>query len=64
LFLAHTEEVAEEVRKLQIRQWYLSGKVAYWEVVLQKILSRENEAGNDGTRTIAVEKVRMFCIFY
>jgi hypothetical protein len=24
--------------------------------VLPKILSRENEAGNDGTRTIAVEK--------
>ncbi len=30
LFLAHAEEVADEIRKLKIRQRYLSGKVAYW----------------------------------
>ena len=31
LFLAHAEEVAEEIRQLTIRQRYLSGKVAYWD---------------------------------
>jgi DNA-binding transcriptional MerR regulator len=31
LFLAHAEEVAEEIRRLTIRQRYLSGKVAYWD---------------------------------
>ncbi len=31
LFLAHAEEVADEIRKLEIRQRYLSGKVAYWD---------------------------------
>ncbi len=34
LFLAHAEEVAEEIRKLHIRQRYLSGKVAYWDAPL------------------------------
>jgi hypothetical protein len=29
--LAHAEEVADEIRKLEIRQRYLSGKVAYWD---------------------------------
>jgi DNA-binding transcriptional MerR regulator len=31
LFVAHAEEVAEEIRQLTIRQRYLSGKVAYWD---------------------------------
>jgi len=31
LFLAHAEEVADEIRQLTIRQRYLSGKVAYWD---------------------------------
>jgi DNA-binding transcriptional MerR regulator len=31
LFLAHAEEVADEIRQLTIRQQYLSGKVAYWD---------------------------------
>ena len=31
LFLAHAEEVADEIRHLTIRQRYLSGKVAYWD---------------------------------
>ncbi len=31
LFLAHAEEVADEIRKLEIRQRFLSGKVAYWD---------------------------------
>ncbi len=30
LFLSHAEKVADEIRKLKIRQRYLSGKVAYW----------------------------------
>ena len=34
LFLAHAEEVADEIRKLTIRQRYLSGKVAYWDARL------------------------------
>jgi DNA-binding transcriptional MerR regulator len=34
LFLAHAEAVAEEIRKLQIRQRYLSGKAAYWDARL------------------------------
>lgn len=34
LFLAHAEVVAEEIRKLTIRQKYLSGKVAYWDARL------------------------------
>jgi hypothetical protein len=33
-------------------------------VVLQKISSRENEAGNYGTRIIVAEKMCIFCIFY
>jgi DNA-binding transcriptional MerR regulator len=40
LFLAHAEEVAEEIRKLQIRQRYLSGKVAYWDARLGGDLER------------------------
>ncbi|HEY4386259.1 MAG TPA: MerR family transcriptional regulator [Ktedonobacteraceae bacterium] len=31
LFLAHAEEVANEMRTLKIRQQYLIGKVAYWD---------------------------------
>jgi DNA-binding transcriptional MerR regulator len=31
LFVAHAAEVAEEIRRLTIRQRYLSGKVAYWD---------------------------------
>ncbi|MBA2678575.1 MAG: MerR family transcriptional regulator [Ktedonobacteraceae bacterium] len=31
LFLAHAEEVADEMRKLEIRQRFLSGKIAYWD---------------------------------
>ena len=31
LFLAHAEEVADEIRKLKIRQRFLIGKVAYWD---------------------------------
>ncbi len=31
LFLAHAEEVANEIHKLKIRQRFLSGKVAYWD---------------------------------
>jgi DNA-binding transcriptional MerR regulator len=34
LFLAHAEEVAEDIRQLQIRQRYLRGKVAYWDARL------------------------------
>jgi DNA-binding transcriptional MerR regulator len=34
LFLAHAEEVAEEIRRLEIRQRYLSGKVAYWDALM------------------------------
>ena len=32
LFVAHAAEVADEIRQLTIRQRYLSGKVAYWDV--------------------------------
>lgn len=31
LFVAHAERIAEEIRQLQIRQRYLSGKVALWD---------------------------------
>jgi DNA-binding transcriptional MerR regulator len=31
LFLEHAAEVADEIRRLKIRQRYLSGKVAYWD---------------------------------
>lgn len=31
LFLVHAQEVAAEIQKLQIRQRYLNGKVAYWD---------------------------------
>jgi DNA-binding transcriptional MerR regulator len=34
LFLAHAEEVAEEIRQITIRQRYLNGKVAYWDARL------------------------------
>jgi DNA-binding transcriptional MerR regulator len=40
LFLAHAEAVAEEIRKLQIRQQYLNGKVAYWDARLDGDLER------------------------
>jgi DNA-binding transcriptional MerR regulator len=35
LFMAHAAEVAEEIRRLTIRQRYLSGKVAYWDARLK-----------------------------
>jgi DNA-binding transcriptional MerR regulator len=31
LFLAHAQEIEDEIRKLTIRQRYLNGKVAYWD---------------------------------
>jgi len=31
LFMAHAEKVAEEIRLLEVRQRYLSGKVTYWD---------------------------------
>ncbi len=34
LFLAHAEEVADQIRQLEIRQRFLSGKVAYWDARL------------------------------
>ena len=34
LFLAYAKEVEDEIRKLTIRQRYLSGKVAYWDAHL------------------------------
>ena len=34
LFLARTEEVADEIRRLKIRQQFLSGKVEYWNARL------------------------------
>lgn len=40
LFLAHAEEVAEEIRKLQIRQRYLNGKVAYLDARMKGDLER------------------------
>jgi DNA-binding transcriptional MerR regulator len=49
LFLAHAEKVAEEIRKLEIRQRYLSGKVAYWDarmngnVELAKQIAAQNQ---------------------
>ncbi|GHO98338.1 MerR family transcriptional regulator [Reticulibacter mediterranei] len=35
LFLAQAEQVAEQIRKLQIRQRYLNGKVAYWDAQMK-----------------------------
>ena len=34
LFLAHAEEVAEEIRRLKVRQRFLDGKVAYWDALM------------------------------
>ena len=34
LFLVHAEEVADEIRKLQVRQRFLNGKVAYWDACM------------------------------
>ncbi len=34
LFLAHAEEVEEEIRRLKVRQRYLDGKVAYWDALM------------------------------
>ena len=34
LFQAHAEVVADEIRKLEIRQRFLMGKVAYWDALL------------------------------
>ncbi len=34
LFLAHAEEVEEEIRRLKVRQCFLDGKVAYWDAVM------------------------------
>ena len=47
LFLAHAEEVAEEIRKLQIRQRYLSGKVAYWDARLNGDLERAAQVAEE-----------------
>jgi DNA-binding transcriptional MerR regulator len=35
LFAAHADKVAEEIRRLQVTQRYLSGKVAYWDAIEQ-----------------------------
>lgn len=40
LFAAHAEKVAEDIRQLQIRQRYLSGKVAYWDARMKGDLQR------------------------
>jgi DNA-binding transcriptional MerR regulator len=47
LFLAHAEEVAEEIRQLQIRQRYLSGKVAYWDARMKGDLERATQIAEE-----------------
>jgi hypothetical protein len=54
LFLAHAEEVADEIRKLKIRQRYLSGKVAYWDArvngdmeLAEQIAAKNQEIGRE-----------------
>ena len=43
LFAAYAEKIAEDIRKLTIRQRYLSGKVAYWEARLNGDLDRAEQ---------------------
>jgi DNA-binding transcriptional MerR regulator len=54
LFLAHAEVIADEIRKLEIRQCYLSGKVAFWDAILngdtdlaQQIAAQNREIAKD-----------------
>ena len=50
LFLAQAEEVAEEIRKLQIRQRYLRGKVAYWDARLGGDLERAAQIAEENQK--------------
>jgi DNA-binding transcriptional MerR regulator len=43
LFVAHAQEVEDEIRKLTIRQRHLSGKVAYWDARLNGDLERAEQ---------------------
>jgi hypothetical protein len=47
LFAAHAETVAEEIRQLQIRQRYLSGKVAYWDARMKGDLQRAEQIAQE-----------------
>lgn len=47
LFVAHVEKVAEEIRQLQIRQRYLSGKVAYWDARINGDLEQAEQIAKE-----------------
>ncbi len=54
LFLAHAEEVANEIHKLEIRQMYLQGKVAYWDARIKNDIELANQIATQ-IREIAKE---------
>ena len=43
LFLAHAEEVTNEICRLKIQQRYLSGKVAYWDARMNGDVERAKQ---------------------
>jgi DNA-binding transcriptional MerR regulator len=43
LFQAHAEKVAEEIRRLKVRQRFLDGKVAYWDAQMKGDLELAKE---------------------
>lgn len=47
LFAAHAEKMAEDIRRLQIRQRYLSGKVAYWDARMKGDLQRAEQIAQE-----------------
>ena len=47
LFAAHAEKVAEEIRQLQIRQRYLSGKVADFDARMKGDLQRAEQIAQE-----------------
>jgi DNA-binding transcriptional MerR regulator len=47
LFTAHAEHVAEEIRRLQIRQQYLNTKVAFWDARMKGDLERAEQLAQE-----------------
>lgn len=43
LFAAHAKTISEDIRKLTIRQRYISGKIAYWDARLNGDLDRAEQ---------------------
>lgn len=59
LFLAHAEEVAEEICQLNIRQRYLNGKVAYWDARMKGDMELAEQIATQNLAPFSLMRIRL-----